>query len=890
MRLETLMAVRPFMVGLISSTVLVSTLTLSGPAFAQADGRSAQIVVDADTNAILYENNAQASRRPASITKVMTLYLLFDALKKGNISWDDRINFSRNAANQPPTKLFVGAGNSISVQTAVEALVLRSANDVATAVAERLGGSETNFARMMTDKARELGMSSTTFRNASGLPNATQRTTAEDLARLAIAIHRDFPDQYHWFSAQSMTWNGQTIAGHNHLMKRMPGMDGLKTGYTSASGFNLAATTQRSGRRIVTVVLGGANRFQRDDLVEALTESAYRELGVGGPQFAANATAYDINFRDTRDAADAAALIMDLPARRITTGGSTTIAMARTGRTLGFERGAPTFQVADMTRATSPRSGSVRVMPALRDEAEGGATDEEESEAVGTTVTASAIPVPVPVRTATNVPQRNPRLPPMPVPVRVVTPTPVPVPVPVRVVTPVPTPVPNPTATPVPMQMASATIAPVTVPVSVPTPTTVPVIVPSAAPASSVPLRSAIEVAETSEVPKSVQVSQVEVTSAPPPSTSATQTSEIPGSGGLRGSVEGVAATPATLEATAAPAPVPVVVQVAASDPMLTPPVAATPTQEIAVAEIAKPAQVQVAEAAPVTAPPGEAALAQATSTPADAEVQVAAVTQAFAPTSSAAVPEAAPTQMAELAQKDAAALATASPASSELNGSINLAENTAAIAPSAESSAPAQAAEAAPVQMAAIETDAVAKAQELQAQATAREQARMAEAQAVENARREAARVQAAAAARALAERQANDRRAERQLAEARLKAQKEKDAKEALLAQRQATEERAIAARDEERRQAEATRARNARGNAVVQVGAFKDRADANAAIARFSRFFPSFSNGEVSTVSRRDGVWYRARFGGLGAIAAREACNLVSGRGGVCAIVGD
>jgi D-alanyl-D-alanine carboxypeptidase len=245
------MATRPFLLAMIGSTAFVSVLSLQTPAFAQVGTREAQIVVDAQTNEILYEKNAQASRRPASITKVMTLYLLFDALKRGSITWDDQIIFSRNAANQPPTKLFVGAGNSIPVQIAVEALILRSANDVATAVAEKLGGSEANFATMMTAKARELGMANTTFRNASGLPNATQRTTAEDLARLAIAIHRDFPDQYHWFAVQEMSWNGQRITGHNHLLGKVPGMDGLKTGYTEASGFNLAATTQRNGRRVV---------------------------------------------------------------------------------------------------------------------------------------------------------------------------------------------------------------------------------------------------------------------------------------------------------------------------------------------------------------------------------------------------------------------------------------------------------------------------------------------------------------------------------------------------------------------------------------------------------------------------------------------------------------
>ncbi|NJR20374.1 MAG: D-alanyl-D-alanine carboxypeptidase [Hyphomonadaceae bacterium] len=206
------------------------------PAMAQSNGRQAQIVVDADTMEVLFERHAQESRIPASITKVMTIYLMFDALERGTLSWNDRIVFSRNAAAQRPTKLFVPAGQSISVQTAIEALILRSANDVATAVAEKLGGTEANFAQMMTVKARELGMANTLFRNASGWPNATQRSTAEDLARLAIAIHRDFPSQFHWFGATEMTYNGQIITGHNHLMRRMPGMDGLKNRFYQRIG------------------------------------------------------------------------------------------------------------------------------------------------------------------------------------------------------------------------------------------------------------------------------------------------------------------------------------------------------------------------------------------------------------------------------------------------------------------------------------------------------------------------------------------------------------------------------------------------------------------------------------------------------------------------------
>jgi D-alanyl-D-alanine carboxypeptidase len=832
------MAVRPFLNGLIGTSILMLTVAVFVPAQAQTTGREAQIVIDAQTNEVLYENNAQALRRPASITKVMTLYLLFDALKQGSISWDDRIVFSRNASNQPPTKLSVAPGNSIPVQTAVEALVLRSANDVATAVAERLGGSETNFAVMMTNKARELGMSSTTFRNASGLPNETQRSTAEDLARLAIAIQRDFPDQYYWFSASQMSWNGQIITGHNHLMSRMQGMDGLKTGYTRASGFNLAATTQRNGRRIVTVVLGGVNRFVRDDLVEALTESAFREIGISATQFASNTTSYDVNFRDARDAADAAALFMDLPPPRQASAYTSSIAMVRNGRRIGFERGAPAFQVADMTRA--PSQGSTGRTSSQNEDLDSGATDEGETEVGRVAPRPATVATPFRVAVAPSA---------QPVPVRFVQPTPrspVPVPVPVLVRVPVPTPVPSPVPAPVPA------------PVRVTAPETRQL---AELGTKAAPAPQATEVAPvTTPIPTPLrQLAQLE-TSLPP--TAPTKTDPL----------QSAEAAPATLRGTIDAA----TSQLASAEvPDVAPNAPQTNVVPTQMAQLETPAP-------SVSQPP--------TDTSEAAPPQTAQAEPAVQP----AVQETQLTQMAELSKQDAAALATSSPpaaSTSELNGSINLAEAApvASSAPGDAASAP-QTAPAQNVQMAALNSDAVAQAQVRQAEANEREQARMAEAQAIENTRREAARVQAAAAARVLAERQANERRAERQLAEVRAKALKEKEARDALLAERQAAQERAVAARNEERRQGENTRARNARGTAVVQVGAFKDKADANAAINQFASFFPTFAQREVSSISRRDGVWYRARFAGLGTVAAREACRLVSGRGGACAIVGD
>lgn len=270
--------------------------------------RSAQIVVDADTGNILYEDNATARRYPASITKVMTLYLLFEAIESGRVSLDDQIVFSRNADRQPPTALGTRAGDSISVETAILSLALRSANDTATAVAEFLGGTEAQFAQMMTQKAQALGMNSSNFANASGLPNPRQYTTAEDIAKLAIAIRRDFPRQYHWFSRTSFVYQGQIITNHNHLVGQIEGVDGLKTGYIGASGFNLAASATRGGHRIVTVVMGGSNRHVRDDRVVALIENAFVTLGVARMAQNENSNFW-ANGDDIRDNADSFALM-----------------------------------------------------------------------------------------------------------------------------------------------------------------------------------------------------------------------------------------------------------------------------------------------------------------------------------------------------------------------------------------------------------------------------------------------------------------------------------------------------------------------------------------------------------------------------------------------------
>jgi D-alanyl-D-alanine carboxypeptidase len=232
----------------------------------------AAIVVDANTGRVLFEKNSRDARYPASLTKMMTLYLLFEALDAGHVSLDTQIPVSAYAAKRPPSKIGFKPGQSIDVRSAILALAVRSANDVAAAVGEYLGGSEERFAAMMTAKARALGMQSTTFRNASGLPDEGQRTTAHDMAILGMALRRHFPHHYHYFSNREFTYAGKVIRGHNNLLGKVVGADGLKTGYIRASGFNLVTSVGRGGRRIVAVVMGGETAKSRDAHMEELIE------------------------------------------------------------------------------------------------------------------------------------------------------------------------------------------------------------------------------------------------------------------------------------------------------------------------------------------------------------------------------------------------------------------------------------------------------------------------------------------------------------------------------------------------------------------------------------------------------------------------------------------
>ncbi|WP_371877977.1 SPOR domain-containing protein [Shinella zoogloeoides] len=247
---------------------MVATVAFATPAAAAP--KYAGIVIDAKTGKVLYSEDADELRYPASLTKMMTLYLTFEALEAGKIRLNTKVPFSKNAASEPPTKLGVGTGRSITVEQAILGLITRSANDASTALAEFLGGSEERFARIMTQKARALGMTRTVYRNANGLPNTAQVTTARDQARLGIALRQHFPQYYDYFSTSSFRFGKQVIRGHNRLLGTVRGVDGIKTGYTRASGYNLVTSAIADGRSVVGVVMGGRSGGSRDQQMRKL--------------------------------------------------------------------------------------------------------------------------------------------------------------------------------------------------------------------------------------------------------------------------------------------------------------------------------------------------------------------------------------------------------------------------------------------------------------------------------------------------------------------------------------------------------------------------------------------------------------------------------------------
>jgi D-alanyl-D-alanine carboxypeptidase len=252
------------------------------PWLAQAEevARRATLVVDVNTGRTLHQSGADALRFPASLTKLMTLYLLFELIEQGRLSLSSKIRFSANAADAQPSRLEVDEGTEITVGDAIKALIVKSANDVAVAVAEHIAGSEERFAELMNRKAQELGMKHTQFRNASGLPHPEQVTTARDMVTLALNLHDRFPRYYPLFATRTFTWGGDTYRSHNALLFRYQGLEGLKTGYIRASGFNLVAAARRGKKHVLVAYFGGKTAAQRNAAVRSHLDAGFAKASA----------------------------------------------------------------------------------------------------------------------------------------------------------------------------------------------------------------------------------------------------------------------------------------------------------------------------------------------------------------------------------------------------------------------------------------------------------------------------------------------------------------------------------------------------------------------------------------------------------------------------------
>mgnify|MGYP000748893248 CR=1 FL=1 len=268
---------RKYLTGFFSIFILALALCMPQPA--QANNKYASIVIDANTGMVLRERYADKKLHPASMTKMMTLYMAFDAMQKGRFTKNSRIRMSKHAASMVPSKLYIKPGDSIRMEDAILALVTKSANDVAAAMGEAISGSESAFARDMTIMARRLGMHSTTFKNASGLHHPAQVSTARDMARLSQALVRNFPNEYRYFATNKFKYKGVTHGNHNRLMNSYTGMDGIKTGYVAASGFNLAASAERNGVRLIGVVFGGRTTSSRNAHMAQIMDEGFLKAG-----------------------------------------------------------------------------------------------------------------------------------------------------------------------------------------------------------------------------------------------------------------------------------------------------------------------------------------------------------------------------------------------------------------------------------------------------------------------------------------------------------------------------------------------------------------------------------------------------------------------------------
>jgi len=265
---------------LLKYTAIITTMMICGAQSVYAARTQSSIIIDAHSGKVLSSQNADELRYPASLTKLMTLYITFGELESGRLKMTDKLKVSRTAANRSPSRLGLKPGSKISVQDAIMALIVKSANDCATVLAEGIGYSEENFAQTMTKVARELGMKNTTFKNASGLPNRTQKTTARDMAILGAAMYHHYPQYYKLFATKKFTWQGHTMYTHNHLLKTFKGADGMKTGFTNAAGYNIVTSAEQDGNRVIAVTMGHNTLKQRDKKVASLMNRGLRKLAL----------------------------------------------------------------------------------------------------------------------------------------------------------------------------------------------------------------------------------------------------------------------------------------------------------------------------------------------------------------------------------------------------------------------------------------------------------------------------------------------------------------------------------------------------------------------------------------------------------------------------------
>ena len=262
--------------------------------------KKAAIIIDYDSKEVLFEVNADTPNFPASLTKIMTLYIAFDYLHKKQLSWKTKLKVSRTAASRSASKLYLKEGSIISVEDAVMALIVKSANDVATVIAEHISGNEREFAKLMTRYARKIGMNNTTFKNASGLPNRAQLTTARDIAKLSYSMISNFPEEYKLFSQEKFTWKGKKYKTHNRLMQSYEGGDGIKTGYIRASGFQLAFSAVRQNKRLIGIYFGGDTGKQRDQRLAFLMNKSFNKLNIKTAKIASSKQIVKVNKNNNR--------------------------------------------------------------------------------------------------------------------------------------------------------------------------------------------------------------------------------------------------------------------------------------------------------------------------------------------------------------------------------------------------------------------------------------------------------------------------------------------------------------------------------------------------------------------------------------------------------------